>query len=84
MRLFIDKNKNGKWDTGLYDGNVKMQAEEVHYYPRVLDLRPMFEYNQDDWNIKSAAERQKPEAITKQKPDRARAKRNRNAERKFK
>ena len=84
MRLFIDKNKNGKWDTGLYDSKGKMQAEEVHYYPRVLDLRPMFEYNQNDWNIKSAAERQKPEAITKQKPDRERVKRNRNAERKFK
>ena len=84
MRLFIDKNKNSKWDTGLYDSKGKMQAEEVHYYPRVLDLRPMFEYNQNDWNIKSAAERQKPEAITKQKPDRERVKRNRNAERKFK
>lgn len=82
MRLFIDENGNGKWDTGNYEN--KQQAETVYYYPRMLDLRAMFEYDQDDWNINMPAERQKPLEITKQKPDKEREKRNRNAERKFK
>ena len=50
----------------------------------MLDLRAMFEYDQDDWDINMPAEKQKPLEITKQKPDRVREKRNRNAERKFK
>lgn len=82
MRLFIDENGNGKWDTGSYEN--KQQAEKVYYYPRMLELRAMFEYDQDDWNINMPAEKQKPLEITKQKPDRVREKRNRNAERKFK
>jgi hypothetical protein len=43
----------------------------------------MFEYEQDDWNINLAPEKQKPLEITKQKPERQRVKRNRNAERNF-
>ena len=82
MRLFMDDNGNGKWDSGNYEN--KQQPEEVCYYPRMLELRAMFEYDQDDWNINLSPERQKPLAITKQKPDRERVKRNRNAERKFK
>lgn len=82
LRLFMDKNKNGVWDTGnYYEG---LQPEQVYYYPRMLELRAMFEYEQDDWNIKEALEKQKPIDITKQKPERERVKRNRNAERKFK
>lgn len=82
MRLFMDDNGNGKWDSGNYEN--KQQPEEVCYYPRMLELRAMFEYDQDDWNINLAPNHQKPLAITKQKPDRERVKRNRNAERKFK
>ncbi len=82
MRLFIDDNGNGKWDTGSYDD--KCQPENMYYYPRPIELRAMFEYDQDDWNIKLSPEKQKPMEITKQKPERKRAKRNRNAERKFK
>ena len=82
IRLFMDSNGNGKWDTGNY--NEKLQPEKVYYYPRPIELRAMFEYEQDDWNINLAPERQKPLEITKQKPERQRVKRNRNAERKFK
>ena len=82
IRLFMDSNGNGKWDTGNYD--EKLQPEKVYYYPRPIELRAMFEYEQDDWNIYLAPERQKPLEITKQKPERQRVKRNRNAERKFK
>lgn len=82
IRLFMDSNDNGKWDTGNYD--EKLQPEKVYYYPRPIELRAMFEYEQDDWNINLAPEKQKPLEITKQKPERQRVKRNRNAERKFK
>lgn len=82
LRLIMDNNKNGKWDTGSYTD--KTQPEEVFYYPRMIELRAMFEYDQDDWNIDMPLNRQKPMAITKQKPDREKVKRNRNAERKFK
>lgn len=84
MRLFIDRNGNGKWDTGHYGNGTKQQPEEVYYYPRMLDLRAMFEYDQDDWNINSPLQQQKPLEITKQKPQKERVKRSRNAERKFK
>ena len=82
MRLFIDENGNGKWDAGSYTD--KVQPEKVFYYPRMIELRAMFEYDQDDWDINLALEEQKPAAITKQRPDRERVRRNRNAERKFK
>ena len=82
IRLFMDSNGNGKWDTGNYD--EKLQPEKVYYYPRPIELRAMFEYEQDDWNINLAPEKQRPLEITKQKPERQRVKRNRNAERKFK
>jgi hypothetical protein len=78
----MDDNGNGKWDEGDY--GKKLQAEKVYYYPRRLDLRAMFEYDQNDWNIKLSPEHQKPLEITKQKPEKQREKRSRNAERKFK
>lgn len=81
LRLFIDENKNGKWDTGLFEDGV--QPEKVYYYPRVLDLRALFEYEQDDWDITAPLEKQKPLEVTKQKPDEVRKKMNRNATRKF-
>lgn len=82
LRLIMDKNGNGVWDTG--DCAARVQPEAVYYYPHSLDLKAMFEYDQDDWDITMPLSEQKPLEITKQKPDRERVKRNRNAERKFK
>lgn len=82
MRMIMDENGNGEWDTGDFEKGV--QPEQVYYYPRKLDLRALFEYSQDDWDINAPLERQKPLEITKQKPDKERKKRNRNATRKFK
>ena len=81
LRLFIDENGNGKWDTGEYKKG--QQPEKVHYYNRSLELRALFEYSQDDWDINSPLDKQKPLEITKQKPDKERKKMNRNATRKF-
>lgn len=82
LRLYIDENGNGKWDTGDFAKGI--QPERVHYYNRALELRALFEYSQDDWDIDSPLDGQKPLEITKQKPDKERKKLNRNATRKFK
>ena len=82
LRLFIDENDNGKWDTGEFSKG--RQPEKVFYYNRPLELRALFEYSQDDWDINAPLDKQKPLAITKQKPDKEKKKMNRNAMRKFK
>lgn len=81
LRLFVDENDNGKWDTGEFEKGK--QPEKVYYYDRALELRALFEYSQDDWDINSPLNKQKPLEITKQKPDKERKKMNRNATRKF-
>lgn len=82
LRLFIDENNNGKWDTGNFEKGV--QPEKVHYYNRSLELRALFEYSQDDWDLSTPLDGQKPQEITKQKPDKEKKKMNRNATRRFK
>ena len=82
LRLILDENNNGKWDTGDYAKGI--QPEKVFYYDRSLELRAMFEYSQDDWDINAPLEGQKPLEITKQKPEKKRQKMNRNADREFK
>ena len=82
LRLFIDENGNGKWDTGEFEKGK--QPEKLYYYDRSLELRALFEYSQDDWDINSPLDKQKPLEITKQKPDKEHKKMNRNATRKFK
>lgn len=41
IRLIIDKNANGKWDTGNYLS--KIQPEKVIYYPSVIEMRANWE-----------------------------------------
>ena len=67
LRLFYDRNGNGLWDTGLYE--EKRQAEEVYYYPKVLELKAMWEVEQD-WDLSATPlTQQKPKDLTKQKAD---------------
>ena len=82
MRLILDSNGNGKWDTGDYANGI--QPEPVSYYHHALDLRALFEYSQEDWDMGKPLNEQKPLEITKQKPDKERRKMNRNATRQFK
>ena len=82
MRMIIDGNGNGVWDTGNFEKGL--QPEKVYYYHHKLDLKALFEYSQDDWDINAPLDRQKPLEITKQKPPKERKKQNRNATRKFK
>ncbi len=63
MRMFADKNKNSKWDTGNYHTNT--QPEEVYYFNQTLKLKPNWEVEQE-WDYKlTPAPQQKPEIIRK-------------------
>lgn len=80
LRMFCDRNGNGKWDTGDYD--KQLQPEEMFYYPEALTLKAQWEITQE-WNPASyPLAKQKPMKITKQKPDKERKSKNRNADRK--
>ncbi len=66
-RLISDTNNNGKWDTGNYEEG--RQPEEVFYYPQILDLKALWEIEQD-WNVRAVPlSEQKPYEMKKQKPD---------------
>ena len=79
FRAYIDVNSNGKWDTGDYDADL--QAETVYYYPKEIECREKWDVT-ESWNLTATPRfKQKPQAITKQKPDKAKQLKNRNAER---
>lgn len=47
IRMFIDENGNGKWDTG--DFTLKRQPEQVYYYPKKLSLKANWEF-EETWD----------------------------------
>ena len=72
-RLYIDRNGNGKWDTGsLLDS---LQPEEVYYYPKKIVLKKNWDVEQS-WNIyETPIDLQKPKEIVKNKPKTAKKRR---------
>jgi len=48
IRLVIDRNLNGKWDTGHLD--AWSQPERVVYFPKILKLRSNFEVR-ENWDL---------------------------------
>ena len=79
MRAFVDANGNGIWDTGDYKED--RQAEAVYYYPQEMECKEKWDVTKS-WNLTELPRfRQKPAAITKQKPDQEKKLKNRNLER---
>ena len=79
MRAFVDTNGNGIWDTGDYKED--RQAEAVYYYPQEMECKEKWDVTKS-WNLTELPRfRQKPAAITKQKPDQEKKLKNRNLER---
>ena len=79
MRAFVDANGNGIWDTGDYAAD--RQAESVYYYPQEIECKEKWDVTKS-WNMTELPRfRQKPAAITKQKPDQEKKLKNRNFER---
>lgn len=79
VRVIEDMNDDGEWTTGEYAS--QLQAESVFYFNKELELKANWEMT-EDWNVHDRpVEKQKPEAIIKQKPDKEKSVKNRNAER---
>ena len=65
LRLFYDRNGNGKWDTGSYAEH--RQPEEVFYFPTALEVRANWDIEQN-WNLHELpVTQQKPKELIKQK-----------------
>ena len=79
MRLIVDRNDNGVWDTGDYDKD--QQAEEVYYYPEEIECKAKWDLTESWDPTARELSRQKPGAITKQKPDKEKKVKNQNAQR---
>ena len=79
VSALVDANGNGIWDTGDYD--LDRQPEDVYFYTREIECKEKWDITQS-WNLTSTPRyRQKPQAITKQKPDAEKKLKNRNADR---
>lgn len=67
-RIIVDRNNNGKWDTGDYE--KQLQPEDVYYYNKSFDIKANWDIDLDEsWNIKALPlDKQKPLEITKNKP----------------
>ena len=79
VRLFNDRNGNGKWDTGNVENHV--QPEEVYYFPKVWDMKANFQF-EETWDIHATpVDQQKLNEIKKQKPEAVRKVQERNKER---
>lgn len=75
-RLILDRNNNGKWDTGNYE--QKLQPEEVFYCPKPLEVMQNWEV-EENWVVTAEPiEKQKPLDITKNKPKETAPRNNRN------
>ena len=79
VRLFNDRNGNGKWDTGNVEKGA--QPEEVYYFPKVWEMKANFEF-EETWNIHATpVDKQKLDEIKKQKPEEQKKIKNKNQER---
>lgn len=76
VRCIIDRNKNGKWDTGNYREGI--QPEEVFYFPKPFIIKANRDMQQDINPRSIALNLQKPKEITKQKPDKEKSVKNKN------
>ncbi len=65
-RMFIDRNGNGKYDTGNL--KEKLQPEETYYYPKKITLKKNWDV-EETWDIYATpVDMQKPLDIKKNKP----------------
>lgn len=71
VRLVLDLNNNGKWDTGNYA--EKRQPEEVFYMPKYFEIRSNWDLAEEQpWDFRAVPfAKQKLLDITKNKPKEA-------------
>ena len=79
IRLFIDRNGNGMWDTGNFMEGI--QPEEMFYFPKTWEMRANFEF-EETWDVHALPlDKQKLDEIKKQKPEEQKKIQNKNKER---
>ncbi len=79
LRLILDSNNNGRWDTGDYASG--RQPEQVYYYNEQIECRAKWDVTKS-WNpTQRPLTQQKPSAITRQKGENTKKIRQRNIER---
>ena len=79
LRAFVDRNNNGIWDTGNYDEDL--QPESMFYYPGTIEAKAKWDLTQQ-WNLTDRPlNRQKPSDLVKQKSEKKKTVKGRNAER---
>lgn len=67
MRITLDYDGDGKWSPGNYEEN--RDPDETFYYPKVLNIKKNWDYNQS-WDLWAVpVDLQKPDAIKKNKPE---------------
>lgn len=52
LRILVDNNENGFWDS--VDLETLTFAEDVYNFPKVIEIRPLWE-NREVWNLKTNA-----------------------------
>lgn len=79
LRLIVDDNDNGRWDTGLY--SKQQQPEAVYYYTKKIECKAKRDVR-IMWNPRQMPlYQQKPAKITKQKAEEKQKIRRRNYDR---
>lgn len=79
LRMVVDDNNNGQWDTGNYDAD--QQPEAVFYYPEEIECKAKWDVTRS-WNPNDTPLfKQKPSAIVQQKADKEKQVQHRNLQR---
>ncbi|EJW89096.1 lipoprotein [gut metagenome] len=79
LRMFYDRNQNGYWDPGVFEKH--QQAEEVFYFPVPIAIKANWDVEQT-WRVNDLPlTQQKPKELIRQKENKKKTPRNRNAER---
>lgn len=79
MRCILDRNSNGKWDTGDY--SLDLQPEEVHYNPKPVECKAKWDLTTTFTIGNIPFHRQKPGEMKKQKGEKKKTITLRNAKR---
>ena len=78
-RLIVDRNNNGRWDTGLYEEGL--QPEEVFYFNEKVECKAKWDITRNWSPRQRPLDHQKPDAITKQKAEKQKTIQQRNLQR---
>lgn len=78
-RLVADRNNNFRWDTGLYEEG--RQPEEVFYFNEPIECKAKWDISRSWSPRQRRLDRQKPDAITKQKGEKQKTIQQRNLQR---